>query len=261
MQEYLEEDYLKLYNRSVELERELMKAGRYEKALTELEERYAGLMDSLAFFYFLVSPEGNFMLLNYSAEKFWELTSAQAIQSNLSSFLQPNCTEELKHILQQAALQTIIAEIETVRSDGKLRQLLAEFSPSTYQGSPAVQVIALDISDLTNETPAPRQEVFKSGTAVLNCCPGLLCAAVDVNGLLLHATQGYQEVARRCMGAVCKSGEPHPKSFDTVFSKKLRGMISEAFTGNTSRIDLIEKTSEDKNRGWGVTVSPLRDAR
>lgn len=253
--------------RTIELERELMKARRTEKVLHEMEQRYLSLMDSEVFLYFILAPSGLLRLMNRRSEEFLGFQLKFGVEVTLQSLSGPGYTSEVDSMLKTTLEKSSHATMPLIRADGTPGWLEMELTWTTYQGEPSIQILASDISDLMKGTaalpfpaPGPRPSGGDSSPSyafhMLNCCPGLLCFAVDRNGILLYATRGYREVARRFLGHDCACGHPYPVNLDTAFDMELHELIQDAFLGNTSMTMLVEKGTEGSNR-WNVTAAPL----
>ncbi|NLL36850.1 MAG: GGDEF domain-containing protein [Fretibacterium sp.] len=255
----LEEKVEQLYHRTVELERESLRARRIEKVSAELERHYTTLLDSSVFLYFLISPHGNLIALNHRAEEFFGLPSDQPSPVSLFSFVEPAFTRELDSLLSDAMNQRVRSVLPVLRANRSTSWLDIEFLPSTRQEKPVLQATALDISELIRLRSEEEQPKAASPfRALLDSCPGLLCCAVDLDGKLIYTTRGYREVTRRCLGHTHTLQAPYPGEGDTAFDRALREMLLAACLGNTNRLDLLEET-EGTERGWAVTVAPLKD--
>lgn len=250
---------------TVELERELMKMRRTEKVLHEMEQRYLTLMDSGVFLYIVLASGGAFRMMNRRAEEFFGFQLKLGMEITLQSLSGPGYTGEVETMLKDTLEKSTHATLPVVRADGSLGWLDMEFFYSVYQGDPAIQIIASEITDLMKGKtedflpgPALAESAKPSPFAlqILNGCPGLLCFAVDRNGTLVYSTRGYREVAKRFLDHECTPGFPYPVNLDTPFDMELQDLIQEAFLGNTSMTTLVEKAEEGLNQ-WNVTAAPM----
>lgn len=254
-QEILQEKKM-LLMRTVELERELMKARRSEKVLHEMEQRYLALMESGFFLYVVLTPSGLLRVMNRRAEEFFGFQLKMGMEITLQSLSGPGYTGETESLLLEAVNAPVHASMPFVGVEGTLTWLNLSLSWSTYQGESAIVLVAVDASE--SAIPSPSGGSGGGGWALqmLACCPGLLCFAVDRNGMLLYATRGYREVAKRFLGHECASGFPYPAEPETAFDAELRDLIRNAFRGDTSTTTVTEK-SENGERRWNVTAAPL----
>ncbi|MDR1731654.1 MAG: diguanylate cyclase [Synergistaceae bacterium] len=249
-----------LVMRVVALERELMKVRRTEKVLYETEQRYLTLMDSAVFLYMLLSPSGVLRMMNHRAEEFLGFHLKFGVEVTLQSLSGPGYTGEVEFVLKDALRKSTRVTLPVVRADGALGWLDMEFAGVMWQGSPAVQCIAFDVTELVRgqaETPPPSDYGPAWALPLLSSCPGLLCFAVDREGVLLYATRGYREVAGRFLGHECVCGLVYPASLDTAFDMELHELIFEACEGKTGMTSLMEKGEESGSNQWDVTVAPL----
>lgn len=259
----LDQEQDMLYARTVELERELMKARRTEKVLREMEQRYITLMDSDIFLHIVLSPSGLLRVMNRRAEEFFGFSLKMGAGVTLQSLSGPGYTGEVESLLQEAVDRPVHATFSLVRSGGDLGWVDAELSWSTYQGEPSLVLLATDVTDLAI---AADMEVSSGEYApawalqTLACCPGLLCFAVDRNGVLLYATRGYREVAKRFLGHECACGYPYPSEIETAFDLELQELLADAFRGNTS-ITTLSEQGDGVERRWNVTAAPLASAQ
>ncbi|MDR1874209.1 MAG: diguanylate cyclase [Synergistaceae bacterium] len=245
--------------RIVDLERELMRAQRTERVLHETEQRYLTLMDSGVFLYMILSPSGMFRMMNRRAEKFLGFRLRFGMEVTLQSLSGPGYTGELESVLRDALRKATRITLPVVRGEGTLGWLNMELSCTRWQGTPVLQAIASDVTELIQvrtEPPGPGDYGPVCALQMLSSCPGLLCFAVDRNGVLLYATRGYREVARRFLGHECAPGLPYPAGLVTAFDMELHELTEEAYNGNTGMTTLVEKGEGTGNR-WNVTVAPL----
>ncbi|MDR2523426.1 MAG: diguanylate cyclase [Synergistaceae bacterium] len=252
---------------SIELEKELMKVRRSEKVLREMERRYLTLMESSVFLHVVLGPNGTFRMMNRRAESFFGFQLKTGVDVALYSLVGSGYEKEAESAMAAAANGPNHVVLPAIRADGSLGWLDMEFSPASYQGEPAVLVLAADVSGLlegrTEGMPfasLPDSEVSPAyALPLLNCCPGLLCFAVNRKGLLLYSTRGYREIAKRFLEHECAPGFPYPVSLETPFDMELQDLIHDALQGGTRMSALVEKSSEGNNR-WNVTAAPLVSA-
>jgi diguanylate cyclase (GGDEF)-like protein/PAS domain S-box-containing protein len=265
-EEYLmdaDQERSRLLRYSIELERELMKMKRTDKVLHEMEQRYLTLMESVVFVYIILTPNGTFHVMNRRAEEFFGFQLKFGTGVTLQSLSASGDVGEVESALKEALTKTTHSILPLVRADGAWGWLDMEFFPSTYQGEPAIQIIASDITALMKEKAEKiSASLPESGEdpsyalQILNSCPGLLCFAVDKKGTLLYSTRGYREIAKRFLGHECAAGFPYPVSLETSFDMDLQELIQDAFLGNTTATPLVEKWAGRINR-WNVTAAPL----
>ncbi|MDR2528859.1 MAG: diguanylate cyclase [Synergistaceae bacterium] len=252
---------------SIGLEKELMKAKRAEKVLREVERRYLALMESAVFLHIILGSDGTFRMMNRRAESFFGFQLKTGVDVALYSLVGSGYEKEAESALAAALEKPVRVVLPAIRADGSLGWLDMEFSSAPYQGGPSIQVLAADISGLlegqTEGIPfasLPDSEVSPAyALPLLNCCPGLLCFAVNRKGLLLYSTRGYREIAKRFLGHECAPGFPYPANLETPFDMELQDLIRDALQGNTQMSALIEKGLEGDNR-WNVTAAPLTSA-
>jgi diguanylate cyclase (GGDEF)-like protein/PAS domain S-box-containing protein len=248
-----------LLTRIVALEREVMKARRTEKVLYEMEQRYLNLMDSAVFLYMILSPSGILRMINRRAEEFFGFQLRGGTEMTLQSLSGPGYTSEAEFVLKEAAQKATRVTLPVVRADGTLGWLNMELSSSRWQGTPVIQSVASDVTELIREKtepPVPSDYGPAYAIQMLASCPGLLCFAVDREGVLLYATRGYREIARRFLGHECAGGLAYPAGLETAFDMELHELIREAYNGSTGVTALTENGASRGSR-WNVTVAPL----
>jgi diguanylate cyclase (GGDEF)-like protein/PAS domain S-box-containing protein len=165
----------------------------------------------------------------------------------------------VEFVLKEAAEKATHVTLPVVRADGMLGWLNMELSSSRWQGIPVIQSVASDVTELIREKtepPAPSDYGPAWAIQMLGSCPGLLSFAVDREGVLLYATRGYREIARRFLGHECTGGLAYPAGVETAFDMELHELMREACNGNTGVTALIEGGVSGSSR-WNVTVAPL----
>lgn len=88
-------------------------------------------------------------------------------------------------------------------------------------------------------------------SGILDSCPGLLCCVVNLKGRLLHATNGYKNIALRLFGHKCEDGSNYPPLISDL-DRALHDLLMAACLGHT---DALEVSEDDKI--WEITASPL----
>ena len=144
----------------VSLERELGKMKRTDKVRFEMEQRYMAIMESDVFLHALLAPDGTFRTMNRRAEKFFGF-QPRLNRVTLQSLAGPGCVGEVEAALKDAQAAPVHFPMSVVRVDGALGWLDAEFFAALYQGEPAIQVLAFDITEQvkkkSKEPPLPEQ--------------------------------------------------------------------------------------------------------
>lgn len=251
----LEDENRKLYLHTLDLERQVKRLEREGSAFREFERHYSELMDSRSFLYFIVDPDGTFLLSNFGTKKFLGCDPERLGAGALVFFCLPDQRVGMRTLLQDAVSerQGVAAIVPLMRKDGDIGWMDVEFQPTVFRGNTAIQVVGADVTDRAR-LEAAKVEAGAWGQ-VLDSCPGLLCAVVNREGQLLYASSGYRAVSFRILSHDCVVGRPYPPDFGDM-DRTLKNLILAACLGRTNGIELVEH-HEDGDRLWNVTVSPL----
>lgn len=131
----------------------------------EIERRYGGLINSRAFLYAFVDPEGTFLLMNRGMRVFL----GPAIPDTLIFCCAPEQRQTLQALLREARNEPVAALISLLPggADSNAEGLLwmeAEFSPAELRGVPAVQVIGMDVTEWVRTEQKLTAEAKERGT-------------------------------------------------------------------------------------------------
>jgi PAS domain S-box-containing protein len=246
-----------------QLEQELAEQKRTHAALQESEERYRLLVDQSPYG-ITIHQAGKAIFVNQAAVRQMGGQSAEDfVGKPISAFIRPQNWEaaraRIERMLQgEAGLYP--AEDCLVRLDGSELPVQVTAAPFTFQGQPAVQMIALDISERKRAEAAVAQAEANYRAMVENAAIGIFQSTPaghyrSVNPALAHI-YGYESPAEMLAGVSDIGSQIYVNLADRqAFQRELaeRGEVSNFIAENYHR---------DGSRLWTVTnARTVRDAQ
>ncbi len=193
--------------KTLRLERELMRWKREESALRDLERRYLAILDS-PLLVFMVLFKGRVLFMNRCGEEFFGFSLRERPRFKLSDYVAPGFETSVDQVFSpdEGEVPSIRRLTYSVRSeDGRERTVDCAFVPGTYQGMSVYFTTGYEL------LPSPPEEPVDSfSELILREREDLLLCGMDGEGTISVMTEGFRRASLSLWGAAASEGERLP---------------------------------------------------
>ena len=193
--------------KTLKLERELMRWKREESALRDLERRYLAILDS-PLLLFMVLFKGRVLFMNRCGEDFFGFSLRERPRFKLSDYVAPGFETSVDQAFSPDEGEVPSARRLTfsVRSeDGRERTVDCAFVPGTYQGMSVFFTTGYELL-----SPYPEEPVDSFSELLLREREDLLLCGMDGDGAVCVMTEGFRRASLSLWGAAAFEGERLP---------------------------------------------------